>query len=109
MPTLHRWLVAWLLGLALLPGLEWSLLSHSHVGSGPELTVDAAAPAATVGRLEHCGACQARASLGALEIDAHPERHGAAPAEPVPVSPPRAPCAPRLETPHVRGPPSPIV
>ncbi|MEN8160919.1 MAG: hypothetical protein ABFS41_12670 [Myxococcota bacterium] len=109
MPTVRRWLVAWLLGLALLPGLEQSLLAHGHASAGPVAAVSAAPEADATGPLEDCAACQARASLGSLSIDAHPERHGAAPPAPVLALSERAPAAPRRSTPYVRGPPLRIV
>jgi hypothetical protein len=42
-------------------------------------------------------------------VDAHPERHGAAPAAVVILAPCSAPSAARLETPPARGPPLRIV
>jgi hypothetical protein len=105
----RRWLAAALLGLALLPGLERSLLAHAHIGHGPTTAVSAAPEADAAGLIEDCAVCQARASLGSLAIDAHPERHGAAPVAPALLCSERAPAPPRLETPYVRGPPLRIV
>ncbi len=108
MSHLRRWLASGLVALALLPGLERSLLAHDHASPG-SVTQLSGTPHAGAAGLNGCAVCQARASLGSLAIDRHPERHGAAP-----VSPPLslrepAPAAPRLETPHVRGPPLRIV
>jgi hypothetical protein len=109
MPNPRRWLVVWLLGLTLLTGLERSLLAHGHGSAGPVAAIDAAPEADATDLREDCAACQARASLGSLTIDAHPERHGAAPAARVLTLAERPLEAPRLSTPYVRGPPLRIV
>lgn len=109
MPTTRRWLAAWFLALALLPGVERSLLAHDHTSAGPVAQVSPLPDAVGADGLQDCVACQARASLHAMAIDAHPERHGAAPPSRVLVLPGPAPLAPRFETPYVRGPPLRIV
>ena len=108
----RRWFAALLLALGLLPGVDRILLAHVHESASPVL--DAAAPGEGAGGSGSeawldCAACQARATLDALTIDAHPERHGAAPAT-APISEPCAfPSEPRAETPPARGPPTRIV
>jgi hypothetical protein len=109
MPTTRRWLATGFLALALLPGVERSLLAHDHASAGPVAQVTPAPDAASTDGLQDCVACQARASLDAVAIDAHPERHGAAPPALFLVLPGPAPLAPRFETPYVRGPPFRIV
>jgi hypothetical protein len=111
MGDFRRWLAALGLALGLLPGVERILVAHLHESAQPVL---ASAGAGGGGGQEgrgwlDCAACHARATLGALVFDAHPERHGAEPAAaPAPaVSPLHA--APRVETPPPRGPPQPIV
>jgi hypothetical protein len=107
----RRWLAALLLALGILPGVDRILLAHVHTSASPALS--AAAPSedargARAGGLG-CGACHARAAQGALGFDAHPERHGAAPA-PAPLSAlAAAPAALHGETPPARGPPARIV
>jgi hypothetical protein len=105
MPTTRRWLAAWLLALALLPGLERGLLAHDHASASPVAQLAAAPEAAAAGVLQDCFACHARASLSAMAIDAHPERHGAAPPELILAPPAPAPLVAQVETPYVRGPP----
>jgi hypothetical protein len=101
---MRRWLATWLLALALLPGAERMLLTHGHASAGPVAQLVAAPAAGAADGLRDCAACQARASLGSLAIDAHPERHGAAPPAPALALPDARVEAPRLETPPVRGP-----
>jgi hypothetical protein len=109
MPNTRRWLSTWLLALALLPGVERTLLAHGHASAGPVAQLAAAPLAGATDGLRDSAACQARASLGSLAIDAHPERHGAAPPAPALALPDARVEAPRLETPPVRGPPLRIV
>jgi len=110
----RRWLAALLLALGLLPSVDRILLAHAHVHESASQSLSAAPSGAGTGGASSaawldCAACQARATLDALTIDAHPERHGAAPAA-TPLPEPRAfPSAPRAETPPARGPPTRIV
>lgn len=109
MRSTRRWLSALVLALGLVPGADRILLAHVHGDAGPVLS--AAAAGASAGREASldCAACHARATLDTLAIDAHPERHGAAPAAP-PLEPPAGVrAAPRPDTPRTRGPPAPIV
>jgi hypothetical protein len=62
-----------------------------------------------VGGLAGCAACQARATLDSLVVDAHPERHGAAPAAAPLLRQAAAPHAAHAETPPARAPPLRIV
>jgi hypothetical protein len=105
----RRWLAASIVALGLLPGVERALLAHAHHGTGPAAELGAPAEADAPGGLSGCAACQARATLDSLAVDAHPERHGAAPAAVVILAPCSAPSAARLETPPARGPPLRIV
>jgi hypothetical protein len=108
----RRWLAALWLALGLLPGVERILVAHVHESARPELA-PAAHDAGAGGQASEawldCAACHARATLGALVVDAHPERHGAAPAAPVPALSEAPPAAPALATPPARGPPHQIV
>jgi hypothetical protein len=112
MRVTRRWFAALLLALGLLPGVDRILLAHVHESASP--VASAALPgagganAAGEGWLD-CAACHARATLDALAIDAHPERHGAAPAAAPLPAPCAAPAAPRPDAPPVRGPPLRIV
>ena len=112
MRVTRRCLAALLLALGLLPGVDRILLAHVHESAAPAF--ESAAPgdlgggAAGAGWLD-CAACHARATLDTLVIDAHPERHGAAPVAARPAAPAALPSAPRIETPPARGPPLPIV
>src|SRR5512139_1424978 len=112
MRVTRRWFAALLLALGLLPGVERVLLAHVHGSASPVLGAASAGDDARGASGEawlDCAACQARATLDALTIDAHPERHGAAPAA-APLPELRAfPSEPRAETPPVRGPPTRIV
>lgn len=108
----RRWFAALLLALGLLPGVDRILLAHVHESTSPVLSAPAAGQGARSSGGEawlDCAACHARATLDTLTIDAHPERHGAAPA----AAPLPALCAflsePRAETPPARGPPTRIV
>jgi hypothetical protein len=105
----RRWLAASLIALGLIPGVERALLAHVHPGSGPIAELAAASESHAGGGLAGCAACQARATLDSLALDAHPERHGAAPAAPPLSQPCRAPHAAHAETPPARGPPLRIV
>jgi hypothetical protein len=108
----RRWLAAFWLALGLLPGVERILVAHVHGSARPEVAA-AAHGAGAGGEASEawldCAACHARATLGALVVDAHPERHGAAPTTPAPALSEAPPAAPHLETPPPRGPPHPIV
>ena len=104
MRATRRWLAASLFALGLLPGVERVLLAHAHHGAGPVHELVAPGDAASDGP-SGCAACQARATLGALAVDAHPERHGAAPTEQPTTRPAPVPSAPRVETPPARAPP----
>jgi hypothetical protein len=108
----RRWFAALLLALGLLPGVDRILLAHVHESASPVFSAAAAGQGARGAGGEawlDCAACHARATLDALTINAHPERHGAAPA----AAPLPALCAfpsePRAETPPARGPPTRIV
>jgi hypothetical protein len=105
----RRWLATAVVALGLLPGAERALLAHAHHGSSPHEEVSAPAEPEASGGLSGCAACQARATLDSLVVDAHPERHGAAPVAAPLQRPCAAPSAPRAETPPARGPPLPIV
>jgi hypothetical protein len=105
----RRWFAALLVALGLLPGVERLLLAHVHHASGPAAELAAVDEHAAAGGVSGCAACQARATLGAFALDAHPERHGVAPAAPPLPRPCAAPPAPRAETPPARAPPLPIV
>jgi hypothetical protein len=98
-----------LIALGLVPGVERALLAHVHHGAGPTAELAAASETHAAGGLSGCAACQARATLDSLVVDAHPERHGVAPA----AAPLPEPCtglpAARVETPPARGPPLRIV
>jgi hypothetical protein len=107
----RRWFAALWLALGLLPGVERILLAHVHETARPVLAAETAAGAngaRSEGWLD-CAACHARASLDALVVDAHPERHGAEPAAtPQPVVA-EAPSFDHGEPPPARAPPHPIV
>jgi hypothetical protein len=105
----RRWLAASLIALGLLPGVERVLLTHVHHGAGPTAELAAASEAESATGLSACAACQARATLDSLAVDAHPERHGAAPAAPPLPEPGAAPPAQRAGPPPARGPPLRIV
>jgi hypothetical protein len=112
MRTPRRWLAALWLALGLLPGVDRILLAHAHpeatpVASAARAGGGLAGPAA--GGWLDCAACHARATLDGVVVDAHPERHGAAPAAAPLPEPYRAPTAARAETPPARAPPLPIV
>ena len=109
MRATRRGLAALLLALGLLPSVDRALLAHAHHGPAPLAGWNAAGEADAPGGPSGCAACQARATLDAVAIDAHPERHGLAPTLPPAARPCTAPVAPRLETPPVRGPPLQIV
>jgi len=108
----RRWFAALLLALGLLPGVDRILLAHVHESASP--VASAALPGSgayggsAAGWLD-CAACHARATLAALVVDAHPERHGAAPAVASLPAPAAAPAAARPSTDPVRGPPLRIV
>jgi hypothetical protein len=107
----RRWLAALLLALGILPGVDRILLAHVHTSASPVLSAAAHgedARGARAGWLD-CAACHARAALDALGFDAHPERHGAAPAAPPLSAPAATPAAFHGETPPARGPPLRIV
>jgi hypothetical protein len=112
MRVTRRWLATLLLALGLLPGVDRILLAHVHESAAPAL--ESAAPgdlggnAAGAGWLD-CAACHARATLDTLVIDAHPERHGAAPVTALPAVHATLPRPPRAPTPPARGPPLRIV
>jgi hypothetical protein len=108
----RRWLAAFWLALGLLPGVERILVAHVHESARPELgapTPGAGAGGAASESWLDCAACHARATLDALVVDAHPERHGAAPASPAVALCAAPHAAPHTETPPARGPPHPIV
>ena len=109
MRVTRRWLAASIVALGLLPGVERVVLAHAHHGAGPAAELAAPVDADAPGGLSGCAACQARATLDSLVVDAHPERHGAAPALALSHLPCAAPGAPRLQTPPARGPPLRIV
>jgi hypothetical protein len=98
-----------LIALGLIPGVERALLAHVHHGSGPIAELAAASESDAAGGLSGCAACQARATLDSLVVDAHPERHGAAPAAAPLLRQPATPAAAHLETPPARAPPLRIV
>jgi hypothetical protein len=108
----RRWLAALWLALGLLPGVERILVAHVHESASPVL---AAAGSGWPGSGQEseswldCAACHARATLGALAFDAHPERHGAQPAAPPAPVVAAPPATPHAEAPPARGPPHPIV
>ena len=108
----RRWFAALLLALGLLPGVDRILLAHVH--GGTELAVAAAQPDAGSADANSdawldCAACHARATLAALAIDAHPERHSAEPfAAPLTRRASALP-APQGAAPSARAPPSRIV
>jgi hypothetical protein len=109
MRATRRWLAASLVALGLIPGVERVLLTHVHHRTGPDAELAATSEADEAGGLSGCAACQARATLDSLVVDAHPERHGAAPAAPPLPQPCAAPRAVRAETPPARAPPLRIV
>jgi hypothetical protein len=108
----RRWLAALWVVFGLLPGVDRILLAHVHDSANPVLRTapaESGASGAQSAAWLDCAACHARATLDALTFDAHPERHGAAPAA-APLPHPCAPPAePHAEAPPVRGPPLPIV
>lgn len=109
----RRWLAALLLALGLLPGVDRVLLAHAHAHESTSPWLSAAGPGnqargADAGWLD-CAACHARATLDTLGFDAHPERHGAAPAAAPVAATAAAPSAPCLDAPSARGPPLRIV
>jgi hypothetical protein len=112
MRTSRRWLAALLLALGMLPGVERILLAHVHGASTPAIAATApdagSADALGEGWLD-CAACHARATLDSLAIDAHPERHGAAPFAAPAQRPGAAPPAPCTDAPSARAPPPRIV
>jgi hypothetical protein len=109
MRATRRWLAASLIALGLIPGVERILLSHVHHAAGPNAELSAASDSGASGGLSGCAACQARATLHSLAVDAHPERHGLAPVAPPQARPCTAPAAPPLATAPARGPPLQIV
>ena len=108
MRATRRWLAASIVALGLLPGVEKILLAHAHHGPSPVAEFAATDEPASDG-LSGCAACQARATLSALAVDAHPERHGAAPSAPALARPCTAPSARSAPTPPARAPPLRIV
>jgi hypothetical protein len=105
----RRWLSALLLALGLLPGVDRILLAHVHESAGPLIAAASQGENARSEGWLHCAACHARATLDALVVDAHPERHGAAPATPPRAGLPAFAAATRAASPPARGPPPAIV
>ena len=108
----RRWFAALLLALGLLPGVDRILLAHVHESATPVLSAAANGEGTRSSGGDawlDCAACHARATLDALTIDAHPERHGAAPAAAPLPEPGAFPAEPRAETPPARAPPTRIV
>jgi len=104
MRATRRWLAALLLVLGIAPGAERVLLGHAHPAAGPVAQLFATHEGAAAG-LSGCAACQARATLAAIAVDAHPERHGVAPAARPEARPSAAPDARPPDTPRARAPP----
>jgi hypothetical protein len=99
-----------LVAIGLLTGAEGSLLTHAHVAETPTIGASApGAPVAPTGAAPDCAACHARAAVDALVVDAHPERHGAAPCAAPPLDPHGAPPARGLAPAPARAPPHRIV